>query len=162
MMRTIALATLVLLPAFIAACSGGGSKNSKTGETAQSDAEASSNDGTAATTASTQDVTLASLTGNVAAGKAAFAQCSTCHVVQEGVNKIGPSLHDIVGRKAGAVTGFNYSAANAAIGITWTKENLFQFLENPQSVVPKTKMIFAGIPDAQKRADIIAYLENPS
>ena len=161
-MRTIALATLVLLPAFIAACSGGGSETSKTGETAQSDAEASSNDGTTATTASTQDVTLASLTGNVAAGKAAFAQCSTCHVTDAGVNKIGPSLHGVVGRKAGTVKGFNYSPANAAIGITWTKENLFQFLVRPQSVVPKTKMIFAGIPDAQKRADIIAYLENPT
>ena len=161
-MRIIALVSLMLFPALVSACSGGGSENGKAGETAQSDADSTSNAGQAATTASTQGVTLASPTGNAAAGKAAFAQCSTCHVVQEGVNKIGPSLHGIVGRKAGAATGFSYSAANAAIGITWTKENLFQFLENPQRVVPKTKMIFTGIKDAQKRADIIAYLENPS
>ena len=151
-MRKFVVVSFISLPAFVAACSGSGTENEKT---------ASGNQGTE-TAVPVESVSLASLTGNAAAGKAAFAQCSTCHAVQAGVNKIGPSLHGIVGSKAGTATGFSYSAANAAIGITWTKENLFQFLGNPQSVVPKTKMIFGGIPDAQKRADIIAYLENPS
>jgi cytochrome c len=44
----------------------------------------------------------------------------------------------------------------------WSKEKLFQFLEKPQRVIPQTKMIFAGLPDAQKRADLIAYLETPN
>lgn len=151
-MRKFGMPTLILLPLLMAACSGSGtgSENAETDDVATKTAEPA------------ESVTLASLTGSAAAGKTAFAQCSSCHAVQEGVNKIGPSLHGIVGGKAGAATGFSYSAANAAIGITWTKENLFRFLEKPQSVVPNTKMIFAGIPDAQKRADIIAYLENPS
>ncbi|MBJ7527053.1 MAG: cytochrome c family protein, partial [Sphingomonadaceae bacterium] len=55
-----------------------------------------------------------------------------------------------------------YSAANAGAGFVWTKEKLFQYLEKPQRVMPQTKMIFAGLPDAQKRADLIAYLETPS
>jgi cytochrome c len=106
--------------------------------------------------------TLASFTGDAAAGKLVFAQCRTCHVTDAGVNKTGPSLAGIIGRKAGSVPGFSYSPANSASGITWTKEKLFQYLEKPQRVIPKTKMIFAGLPDAQKRANVIAYLENPS
>jgi cytochrome c len=106
--------------------------------------------------------TLASFTGDAAAGKLVFAQCRTCHVTDPGVNKTGPSLAGIIGRKAGTAAGFSYSPANANSGITWTKEKLFQYLEKPQRVIPKTKMIFAGLPDAQKRANVIAYLENPS
>jgi cytochrome c len=83
-------------------------------------------------------------------------------VTDAGVNKTGPSLNGIIGRAAGSVAGFNYSPANKGSGITWSKEKLFQYLEKPQRVVPQTKMIFAGIPDAQKRADLIAYLENPA
>ncbi|WP_417622864.1 c-type cytochrome [Parasphingorhabdus sp.] len=106
-------------------------------------------------------VSYASLTGDAAAGKSAFIQCRTCHVTDPGMNRTGPSLAGIVGRKAGSVAGFKYSEANANSGITWTEEKLFQFLEKPQRVIPKTKMIFAGMPDAQKRADVIAYLKNP-
>ena len=106
-------------------------------------------------------VEYASLTGDAASGKSAFAQCRTCHVVDPGMNRIGPSLANIVGRQAGSVAGFKYSEANANSGITWTEEKLNQFLEKPQRVIPKTRMIFAGMPDAQKRADMIAYLKNP-
>lgn len=106
--------------------------------------------------------TFASFTGDAAAGATAFATCRTCHAVEAGVNKIGPSLHEIVGRPAGQVAGYNYTPANKNSGITWTEEKLFQYLENPQRVVPGTKMAFAGYPEAQKRADVIAYLQNPS
>lgn len=104
-------------------------------------------------------VTFASVTGNAGAGEAVFAQCKTCHVTDPGVNRIGPSLHGIVGRPAGQVAGYTYSPANANSGITWSPEKLFQYLENPQRVVPGTKMAFAGIPDPQRRADLIAWLE---
>ena len=100
----------------------------------------------------------ASYTGDAAKGKTAFATCQTCHAVQAGVNKIGPSLHGVVGRAAGTIPGFNYSLPNKNSGITWTPEKLFQYLEKPQRIVPGTKMVFPGIPDAQKRADVIAYL----
>jgi cytochrome c len=103
--------------------------------------------------------TLASFTPDVAHGEEVFIKCSSCHVLEEGVNRIGPSLAGIVGRPAGTVEGYNYSEANANSGITWTPEKLFQYLENPQRVVPGTKMAFAGLPDGQDRADIIAYLE---
>ncbi len=104
-------------------------------------------------------VKLASYTGDAAKGETAFITCKTCHAIEAGVNKIGPSLAGVVGRKASSIAGYTYSAANHASGITWTPEKLFQYLENPQRVVPGTKMAFAGIPDPQKRADVIAYLQ---
>jgi cytochrome c len=105
-------------------------------------------------------VKYAGYTGDAAKGKTAFITCQTCHAVEPGVNKIGPSLHAVVGRQAGTVPGFNYSPANKNSGITWTPEKLFQYLESPQRVVPGTKMVFPGISDPQKRADVIAYLQS--
>jgi cytochrome c len=102
---------------------------------------------------------FASFTGDADKGKAAFATCTTCHAIEAGVNKIGPSLHGVVGRPAGSIAGFTYSDANKNSGITWSQEKLFQYLENPQRVVPGTKMAFPGWSDPQKRADVIAYLK---
>ena len=108
-------------------------------------------------------VKYASYTGDAAKGKIDFLTCQTCHSLDPGVNKIGPSLHLVVGRHAGKEPGFTYTAANKDSGITWTEEKLFQYLENPQRVVPGTKMTFAGWPaDPQKRADVIAYLKSDS
>jgi cytochrome c len=100
---------------------------------------------------------LASFTGDATKGGIVFLQCKTCHELDK--NKIGPMLHGIVGRKAGTVAGYSYSDANKNSGITWTPEKLFQYLEKPARVVPGTKMTFAGLSDAQKRADVIAYLK---
>jgi cytochrome c len=104
-------------------------------------------------------VTLAQFTADPTKGEAVFAPCKTCHVTDPGQNRIGPSLHQVVGRQAGSIAGFNYSAAHKNSGITWSKEKLFQYLEEPKRVIPGNKMIFAGIPDPQKRADLIAWLE---
>jgi cytochrome c len=84
------------------------------------------------------------------------------HVLDAGVNRIGPSLHGIIGRTAGSVTGFAYSAATKGSGIHWTEEKMFQYLEKPNRVVPGTKMSFAGLAKAQDRADVIAYLQEAS
>ena len=107
-------------------------------------------------------VKYASYTGDAVKGKIDFLTCTTCHAIDAGVNKIGPSLHAVVGRKAGIIPGFTYTAANKNSGITWTEEKLFQYLEKPQRVVPGTKMTFAGWSDPQKRADVIAYLKTNS
>lgn len=174
MIKSKTLAGAIALSAMVAACGGGGDSKEpeKTAEapaaapaTAPAPAAAPAvpaGPPAAADVATLDGTTFASMTGNAAAGKLVFAQCRTCHVTDAGVNKTGPSLNGIVGRKAGSVAGFTYTPANAGSGITWTKEKLYQYLEKPQRVVPQTKMIFAGLPDAQKRADIIAYLENPS
>jgi cytochrome c len=99
-----------------------------------------------------------SLKGNAAAGAKVFAQCKACHVTDKGVNRVGPSLFGVVGRKAGTVPGYTYSAANKNSGVTWTPDKLYTYLENPRKFMPGTKMAFAGIKNPQQRADLIAYL----
>lgn len=102
---------------------------------------------------------FADFTGNAAAGKTVFIQCQACHSIKEGENRVGPSLYGKVGSTAGQVAGFKYSDANKNSGIVWTEEKLFEYLKNPRAVIPGTTMAFAGIPDPQKRADVIAFLK---
>jgi cytochrome c len=179
MVKMRALAGVIAMSTLVAACSGGAPESKEPEKTAEAAAPAAAPavapppapvaapavaaGPPAADDYTTLDgTTLASFTPNAAAGKLVFAQCRACHVTDPGVNRTGPSLAGIIGRKAGTVPGFNYSPANAASGVTWTKEKLFQYLENPQRVIPKTKMVFPGLREGQKRADIIAYLENPA
>jgi len=106
-----------------------------------------------------KDKAGATLSGDPTKGEAVFRQCQTCHVVTPGVNKVGPSLHNIIGRTAGQVAGFRYSEANKKSGITWTEQELYTYLENPKARIPGTIMAFVGIKDSQKRADLVAYLK---
>ncbi len=102
----------------------------------------------------------ASLKGDPVAGKAVFTACKTCHVVTPGQNRIGPSLYGVVGRTSGSVPGFSYSAANKNSHIVWTEPVLYEYLLAPQKYVPGTKMTYPGLKEAQKRADVIAYLKS--
>lgn len=102
----------------------------------------------------------ATLKGDPVAGKAVFTACKTCHVVTPGVNRIGPSLYGVVGRTSGSIPGFNYSAANKQGHIVWTEPVLYEYLIAPQKYLPGTKMTYPGLKNAQKRADVIAYLKS--
>ena len=98
--------------------------------------------------------------GDAAAGKRVFRNvCSICHSNVKGQNRIGPSLFGVVGRETGSEPGYSYSSANKAAHITWTPEVLDKYLEAPRKMIPGTKMTYAGLKDAKKRADLIAYLE---
>jgi cytochrome c len=97
---------------------------------------------------------------DVAAGEKNFVVCRACHQIGAGAKiAVGPVLNGVVGRKAGTFPGYTYSTANRDSGIVWTPEELDKYLTSPQAVVPRTKMIFPGIKDDQKRKDVIAYLE---
>ncbi len=97
--------------------------------------------------------------GDAVNGAKLFVACKACHVTTAGVNRIGPSLHAVVGRKAGSIPNFSYSAANKGSGLVWTPAELFVYLENPRKVVPGTKMSYPGMKKPQDRADVIAYLQ---
>lgn len=97
--------------------------------------------------------------GDAASGAKLFVQCRVCHSVEPGKNGLGPSLHDVVGRKAGTLAGFNFSAAMKDSGFVWSDAKLNDYLRAPMKSVPGTKMAFAGIADDKRRADVIAYLD---
>ena len=103
--------------------------------------------------------TSARADGDAAAGKVVFNKCSICHSGDAGVNRIGPSLHGVVGRQSGSVENFNYSPAMKATNWTWTPEQLDKYLTDPKATVPGNHMIFPGLKDPNDRANLIAYLE---
>jgi cytochrome c len=100
------------------------------------------------------------LAADSAAGEKIFkAQCGICHAVVAGQNRIGPTLFGVVGRPAGSVPGFNYTADHKKLGVTWDAATLDKYLINPRAMVPDTSMAYAGLKDDAKRADLVAYLE---
>ncbi|QUL37998.1 cytochrome c family protein [Erythrobacter sp. JK5] len=73
----------------------------------------------------------------VAAGEAAFAVCSGCHVAEAGEPSMaGPNLYGVFGRKAGALDDFAYSDALASSDIVWDNATLDRFLANPSGYAP--------------------------
>ena len=83
--------------------------------------------------------------------------CGICHSLTE--NKVGPSHKGLFGRKAGTVTGFNYSAGFAKLDVVWNEKTLDAWIAFPESVVAGQKMGFY-VMEADTRADIIAYLKS--
>jgi cytochrome c len=85
--------------------------------------------------------------------------CSDCHSVAAKVaNRKGPSLYRIGGRKAGSIAGFKYSPSLMASNIIWNGASLNAYIANPKAVLPAGIMKFKGMPKAEDRADLIAYL----
>ena len=100
--------------------------------------------------------------GDPAAGQRVFNQCRACHTINEGGrNGVGPNLHGVVGRAAGTVEGFRYSAAMQEWreGKSWTEENLRAYLADPKALIPRGSMSFAGLRNPQQLNDVIAYLK---
>lgn len=96
---------------------------------------------------------------NYDAGRRIFAQCRSCHTIDEGAgNRVGPNLHHVFGRRAGTAQGFNYSQALQTANFTWDADHLDHWLQNPQTFLPGNRMAFAGVRDETQRRDVIAYL----
>jgi cytochrome c len=82
--------------------------------------------------------------------------CKACHSLDR--NGIGPRHRGVFGRSAGAVQGYDYSAALKNSGIVWSEETLDKWLADSQSVVPDNKMFFS-VDATQERSDLIAFLK---
>lgn len=94
--------------------------------------------------------------GDTGRGAAVYAaNCGSCHSLD--ANRVGPAHRGVYGRKAGSAPGYDYSAAVRSSRILWTAATLDRWLQNPRAVIPGTKMAFR-LTDAQKRADVIAFL----
>lgn len=103
----------------------------------------------------------AAQSGNEARGERLFnQQCKACHTLgKEGVSTVGPNLHGLFGRKAGAVAGYSSSDAMKGSGIVWDDRILMDYLKDPKGRVPGTKMVYAGLKQEAQRADMIAFLK---
>src|SRR6202165_4235970 len=97
---------------------------------------------------------------DAAAGEKVFGVCKACHQIGETAkNNVGPILNGIIGRKAGSIPGFSYTAANKDSGIPWDEATFREYIKDPKAQVPGTKMIYAGLKDEQKTNDLVAFLK---
>lgn len=112
-----------------------------------------------ATSEAAADTGIAAPAATADGSPAAFAICKSCHTVEPGQNRIGPSLAGVFGRKSGSAPGFAYSEAMKASGLTWDRASLERWIEAPQQMVPGTRMTFTGIKDAARRKEVIDFLE---
>jgi cytochrome c len=87
--------------------------------------------------------------------------CAACHTFNKGgANKIGPNLWGITEEAMAEVPGYQFSAAMAGHkGEKWDADKFNEWLWKPQALIKGTKMTFVGMPKAQDRADVIAFLE---
>ncbi len=93
------------------------------------------------------------------AGKKVFKKCKACHSLKAGKKKVGPSLHDVIRKKAGQMKGYKYSKAMRKADITWDEATLDAYLTKPKKFLKGTKMSFAGLKKKKDRDNIIAYLK---
>lgn len=98
--------------------------------------------------------------GGTEDGQLAFNNhCRTCHSVDAGDNRLGPTLNGIVGREAGAIEGYAFSDALARADFTWSEERLDAFIEDPDAVVRGNAMKpYGGLADEAVRTTIVDYL----
>jgi cytochrome c len=87
--------------------------------------------------------------------------CRTCHSIRKGDNRLGPSLADIYGAKAGQVEGFRgYSGGLGEV--TWDEPTLDLFIANPTAISTSTNMTYPPVADPAERKKIINYLKSIS
>jgi cytochrome c len=95
------------------------------------------------------------ISGDAEAGAELYsAECRGCHAVS-----IAPTLRGVIGRPIASVAEYSgYSdGLKSRGGETWSEANLDAFLTAPSAFVTGTLMVKA-LPDAQQRADVIAYI----
>ncbi|WP_170765658.1 c-type cytochrome [Ruegeria lacuscaerulensis] len=104
-------------------------------------------------------VSVATVDGDIKAGKKVFRKCKACHQLKPDRHTVGPSLHGVIGATAGRADGFRYSAQLQESGIVWTAETLVAFLADPNGTIPGNKMQFPGLKNDEDISNVIAYLQ---
>jgi len=99
------------------------------------------------------------LDGDPIAGRSIFQRtCQNCHSAEIGINKVGPSLWNVVGRPPAAVPDYVYSEQMKLNKAPWTPAALDAYIADPRGDVHGVKMYFKGLADKTERADVVAYL----
>jgi len=95
---------------------------------------------------------------DVEKGKALFEQCAACHSLDGTGDYDGPTLKGVIGRKAGSLEDYRYSAAMKRSDVVWDAATVDKYVADPQAFIPGNRMAFAGISDKTQREDLIAFL----
>ena len=96
---------------------------------------------------------------DAAKGEQVFKKCAACHNAEPGgANALGPALYGVMGNPVAAHPGFAFSEPLKSKGGTWDWETMSEWLANPRSFAPGTKMTFAGLSNPQDRADVMLFL----
>ena len=102
--------------------------------------------------------------GDPLRGKKVFNKCKACHALREGKHKIGPSLYQVIGRKAGTAEGFKRYRGLKGANWTWTEEALDLFLTNPKKFLKKKadkrSSMVLKLKERKDRDDVISYLKS--
>ena len=96
-----------------------------------------------------------------AAGKVLFEQkCASCHTVSADLQHglLGPNLVGVVGRTAGTVDTWDFSAALKDSKVVWTEDNLQKWLTDSTGFIGGAKMDLK-VPARLEREDLIGYLK---
>ncbi|MBL4836341.1 MAG: cytochrome c family protein [Kordiimonadaceae bacterium] len=96
---------------------------------------------------------------DVAKGERVFRKCKACHSLDAGKRKLGPTLHGVIGRKAGIVEKFKYSKAMAGSDLVWDEATLSAYLKAPRKFLKGTKMTFGGLRKPADIENLLAYLK---
>ena len=95
---------------------------------------------------------------DVEKGADSFKKCLLCHSIGlNALNKLGPELNGLDGRKSGGAPNFNYSDAARNSSIIWGEASFKEYMPDPKAKIPGTKMIFA-IKNEQEVNDLWAYI----
>jgi cytochrome c len=103
--------------------------------------------------------------GDAEAGATVFKKCQACHVIDKDQNRVGPSLQNAIGRKAGTHANFRYSPAMVEAGekgLVWDEAALREYLQDPKAMIKGTKMVFPGLKKEEDITNVIAYLKQHS
>ena len=160
MIRTTSIFAVAAATVALAGCgpSGGSSSSNTTATTSVSAAAPTLSD--AQQKALVAQLPAAYQAADLSNGEAKFALCRSCHTTAPGGDDMtGPNLWGIFGRKAGSKASFTYSDDLKNAGWTWDADRIDKWVANPRAVLPGTKMTFIGMPDANDRRDVVAFLK---
>ena len=112
-------------------------------------------------------VAFASASAMASDAPKAWHKCKACHKIEAGKNGVGPSLHGVLGRKAGTAEGYKRYKAFKGVDFTWTPELLEEWIADQRAFLKAHKDMVASqhtamnvkIKKKDERDAIVDYLK---